>query len=71
MVRNIDRYSEEDEEEEVDYLFLGSITDGEINSIDTMSWEIHMPAKEGAIRFKVDSGADVTVIPKEELFKLG
>ena len=30
-----------------------------------------MPAKEGAIRFKVDSGADVTVIPKEELYKLG
>ena len=41
------------------------------NSQDSISWEIHMPAKEGDIHFKIDTGADVTVIPEEDLQKLG
>ena len=30
-----------------------------------------MPARNGEIRFKIDTGADVTVIPEEDLCKLG
>ena len=36
-----------------------------------VSWEIHMPGVNGQIHFKIDTGADVTVIPEEELEKLG
>ena len=57
------------EESDSTILNVGSATENGI--IDTMSWEIHMPAKNGVIYFKVDSGADVTVIPPEDLPKLG
>ena len=29
-----------------------------------------MPASNGTINFKIDTGADVTVVPQEELTKL-
>ena len=34
-------------------------------------WEIEMPAKNGKIRFKIDTGADVTVIGEQHLSCLG
>ena len=34
-------------------------------------WEIHMPAKEGDIQFKIDTGADVTVSQMMILANLG
>ena len=36
-----------------------------------VSWEVHMPCKNGEIRFKIDTGADVSVIPEEDMSKLG
>lgn len=38
---------------------------------EAISWEIIMPGTNGEIRFKIDTGADVSVIPVEELGKLG
>ena len=38
---------------------------------DAISWEIHMPGVNGEIHFKIDTGADVTVIPEEDLCKMG
>ena len=39
--------------------------------IDPLSWEVHMPAVNGEIHYKVVTGADVTIIPEEDLEKLG
>ena len=36
-----------------------------------ISWEIQMPALHGTIDMKIDTGADVTVMPDEEMPKLG
>ena len=38
---------------------------------ESLSWEIHMPGRDGEIHFKIDTGADVTVIPDDELPILG
>ena len=41
------------------------------NQQEAVSWEVHMPAENGTIEFKVDTGADVTIIPDTDLTKLG
>ena len=55
-------------------LFLGSVEEkveskkeiaGEINSINHRNqnaWEIELPTQQGSIKFKIDTGAEVTVI---------
>ena len=53
-------------EEDLGSLFIGSVED----TSKTTSWEIEMPASNGHIRFKIDTGADVTVISQDELAKL-
>ncbi len=58
---------ETDIEEEIDSLFLGAV-DGESKN---NSFEVSMQTKMGSIDFKVDTGADVTVIAEKELEKLG
>ena len=45
-------------------------TEGD-NMQEPLSWEVHMPAANGTIQFKLDTGADVTVMPPTDLQKLG
>ena len=61
------------EEEESDDELLCRIgnTEKEKESDDSLSWEAHMPGPGGVVRFKIDTGADVTVAPDEDLPKLG
>ena len=56
-----------DESKLVGALFIGSVDQPTETNI---SWEVEMPAPNGTINFKIDTGADVTVIPQEELTKL-
>ena len=53
-------------EEDLGALFIGSVED----TSKTTAWEIEMPAPNGYIHFKIDTGADVTVISQDELAKL-
>ncbi len=64
-VGNIDA----DIEEEINSLFLGAATSIDEKSIN--NFEVTMKTKTGSIDFKVDTGADVTVIAEKELEKLG
>ena len=43
---------------------------GEDKDQDAVSWEVHMPAANGTIEFKLDTGADVTIMPETDLPKL-
>lgn len=54
------------EDEYLGALFLGAVE----TTNNDMSWEIEMPAISGNIHFKIDTGADVTIIGEEELEKL-
>ena len=56
-----------DESELVGALFIGSVDQPTETNI---SWEVEMPAPNGTISFKTDTGADVPVVPPEELTKL-
>ena len=49
----------------VNALFLGSVE--QVNSVE--NWEITMTTRNINIKFKVDTGADVTVISKHDLGK--
>ena len=64
---------EEEEEKEIDAMVcpLADTGDNASNTSEGVSWEVHVPAKNGEIQFKIDTGADVTVIPDEDLRKLG
>ena len=48
-------------------MFIGSVTQ---LSKTNIYWEVKMPEPNGTINFKIDTGADVTVVPQEELTKL-
>ena len=61
---------ESDDDNEQDAL-LCPLANSSTNNDPGLSWEIHMPGTNGEIHFKIDTGADVTVIPEEELPKLG
>ena len=50
-----------DESELVGALFIGSVVQPTETNI---SWEIEMPVPNGIINFKIDTGADVTVVPQ-------
>ena len=58
-----------DESELVGALFIGSVVQPTETNI---SWEVEMPAPNGTMNFKIGitGGADVTVVPQEELKKL-
>lgn len=64
----IDNVEEEEEATEG----LGSLFLGAVNSHgEALSWEIEIPTlKGGSINFKIDTGADVTVISSDDLQKL-
>ena len=49
-----------DESELVGSLFIGSVDQPTETNI---SWEVETPAPNGTINFKIDTGADVTVLP--------
>ena len=49
-----------DESELVGALFIGSVDQPTKTNI---SWEVEMPAPNGTINFKIDTGADVTLLP--------
>ena len=53
-----------DESELVGPLFLGNVNKLRATGI---SWEVEIPVMHGTIRFKIDKGADVTVIPQDKL----
>ena len=57
--------------EDVDALFLGSIEEDELGLVvdSTKKFEININAPKGIVKFKVDTGADVTVIGPKELGK--
>ena len=60
------------EEDGVNSLFLGTVKEeGKINRVKAEPWEIEMPVKKGRIKFKVDTGADATVIGSTDLELLG
>jgi len=50
--------------------FLGVISSPEINSIGTDPWKIPIAVNGTEVLFKVDTGADVSVIPESEVKKL-
>ena len=50
-----------DESELVGALFTGSVVQPSETNI---SWEVEMPVPNGIINFKIDTGADVTVVPQ-------
>ena len=63
---------------EVGALFLGSVEEkvdseeGKIENINSKSpWEIKLTTQHGSITFKIDTGADVTVIGLKHLPSLG
>ena len=53
--------------ENVGALFLGAVKD----EVENNDFEIDMPVQNGNIKFKVDTGADVTVISEEDLHTMG
>ena len=59
-----------DEEEDLDALLCPLANTGQ-HPDNGIPWEIHMPAKEGEIQFKIDTGADVTVSQMMILANLG
>ena len=68
----INQVEAEIEEQEIQALFLGPVEVENVQpediNIDKQSvgkWEIEMPAKNGKIRFKIDTGAEVTVIGEQ------
>ena len=52
------------------HTFLGVISSPEINSIGTDPWKIPIAVNGTEVLFKVDTGADVSVIPESEVKKL-
>ena len=64
------KLGEKDPEEEALLCPLAQSTDEKKK--EGMSWEVHIPGTTGEeIQFKIDTGADVTVVPEEDLHKLG
>ena len=60
------------EDEGVNSLFLGAIKEEyQVNAVNSELWELDMPVKRGKITFKVDTGADVTVININDLELFG
>ena len=57
----------EEDEVTVDALFLGSVE--QVNTVE--NWEITMNTRNKNIKFKVDTGADVTVISRHDLEAVG
>lgn len=58
-------------EEDLGALYLGSFNNTEEEKPQPISWEVDMPVKNSKIYFKIDTGADVTVISVTDLPKLG
>ena len=59
----------EEETQEIEYLFLGAAEEDQQKCYPT--WEVDTKGKNGEIRFKIDTGADVTVIAERDIHQLG
>ena len=60
------------EEKDLGALYLGAVNNStNQNKPQQKTWEIEMPSVNGTIHFKIDTGADVTVISDTDLPKLG
>ena len=60
------------DEDDMGALYLGAIDNtNDDDKPQPISWEVEMPTKNGIIHFKIDTGADVTVISDKDLQKLG
>ena len=48
---------------------MGGVEANSVQNTDDSSWEFEIPAVRGSVKFKLDTGADVTVIGMKELIK--
>lgn len=68
--RNTKHLNEVTEEEEEDSYFLGEIVTVEAVNSQTKAWTASILVNNKQIQFKIDSGADVTVIPESTYAQL-
>ena len=54
--------------ENTDYEFLGAVISSQVDtaSVGEQPWMVHLQMNNQLIKFKIDSGADVTVIAKAD-----